>query len=157
MSYLQMENEGDEILQGLLSKFLRPGMKIVEVGCGSSDLIEKLERKYKIKGICVDPYGYGKKIVKIAAENIDDIGEKFDLIYLIRTLHHLNVDYFSKSAYLSLKKGGKMIIVDWKKGANTGVSERYFSLKEILALFRDFHVIEKGEGMWNFYLVLEKV
>ena len=156
MDYLEMENEGTEVLEKLISQFLRPGMKVAEIGCGSSTLIQEIERRYKVYGICIDPYGYGERIIPVPAENMHEIGEKFDVIYLVRSLHHLRVVDFSQSAYLSLKRGGKIIIVDWKKGVKTGVRENYFSLHEALSFFKHFAVVDKGEGIWNFYLVVEK-
>ncbi len=156
MNYPDMEAEGDSVLLSILSKFLHRDMEVLEVGCGTTDILTRLKRKYRIKGLCADPYGYGNDVIRVPAEEIERMKMKFDLIYLIRTLHHLNARKFASSSYSTLKKGGYLIIVDWKKGTDTGVPEKYFSLNQAIKIFSQFSMVEKGELKWNFYLVLEK-
>ena len=47
------------------------------------------------------------------------------------SLHHFNnKDLFVARAASVLKKEGVIIIVDWHKGVDAGMNEKYFSLKE---------------------------
>jgi len=51
-------------------------------------------------------------------------------------------------------KNGKIILVDWKKGVDTGIPEQYFSLEEVKEkVEKIFRIIEKGEGRFHFYIV----
>ncbi len=157
MGYLDMEREGDEILWRIISQLIQENMKIAEIGCGNTSLLNRICRKYKVDGICFDPYGYSKNIVRIEGERIDEYGEKYHLIYSIRSFHHLsNVEKFIKSSYLSLENKGYLVIVDWKKGVSTGVQERYYSVDEILPYFKKYFKIKHEEKQWNFCIVARK-
>ena len=49
---------------------------------------------------------------------------------------------------------GKLLLVDWKRGVNTGIHERYFSLDEVEKMVKkDFRILEKGEMDFHFYIV----
>ncbi len=86
-------------------------------------------------------------------EEIAKLNEKFDVIYSVMSLHHMDASIFLKEAIRTLNDDGKLIIVDWKKGVDTGIPEYYFSLNEVTAMMKDYEIIERGEEKYHFYVV----
>ena len=154
MEYEDMEEEGNRILWDLISRCIRKNMRIAEVGCGATSLLNKIRERFGVEGICFDPYSYGDGVVKLPGERIHEYGEKYNIIYTIRSFHHLtNIEKFIASSYKSLKEEGYLIIVDWKKGTDTGVPENYYSPREILPYFTRYFTVKWGVGKWNFYIL----
>ncbi|MCD6222527.1 MAG: hypothetical protein J7K12_02440 [Thermoplasmata archaeon] len=89
-------------------------------------------------------------------EDIAKLGKKYDVIYSVMSLHHMNAHLFLKEAIKALEEDGKLIIVDWKKGIETGVPEYYFSLDEVIAMMENYEIIEKGETRYHFYVVAKR-
>ncbi|KAA0004217.1 MAG: class I SAM-dependent methyltransferase [Thermoplasmata archaeon] len=147
----EMEKEGRNLLLKLLEK--HHGNKMLEVGCGSNELALLISKKFNSNVKCIDPYGYGKNIIKMRGEEIAKLNEKFDVIYSVMSLHHMDAFIFLKEAIKALNNNGKLIIVDWKKGVETGVPEYYFSLNEVIAMMKDYEIIDKGEKKHHFYVV----
>jgi len=50
---------------------------------------------------------------------------------------------------------GKFILVDWKKGTDTGVSERYYTLEDVATYLHEhnFKLIEQGTTPELFYVI----
>lgn len=149
-----MEEEGRKILLQLIEKY--HGRKILEVGCGNDKLISILSKKFDAIIKCVDPYGYGKNIIRMKGEEVSKLNEKFDVVYTLMSLHHMEASLFLKEASKVLNDDGKIIIVDWKHGTYTGVPEYYFSLGEVIEMMKDYEIIEKGITRYHFYVVGKK-
>jgi len=150
----QMEREGRKLLLHLIER--HDGKKMLEVGCGSDELAKSISKKFGASVECIDPYGYGKNVIRMRGEDIAKLGKKYDVIYSVMSLHHMNAHLFLKEAIKALEKDGKLIIVDWKKGIETGVPEYYFSLDEVIAMLKSYEIIEKGEARYHFYVVAKR-
>ena len=149
-----MEEEGRKILIKLLEK--HGGKKMIEVGCGNDELLKKISKIFGADVKCIDPYGYGENVIRMKGEEIAKINEKFDTIYTVMSLHHMDAMKFLKEAINALNEDGKIIVVDWKKGVDTGVQEYYFSLKEVLDMMVGYKIIDKGEKKYHFYVVAKR-
>ena len=150
-----MEREGRKLLMNLLEKYVEDGMELLEVGCGNGDIMEKVEENFGVEAICADPYGHGKNVFHVRAEELSSLGKKFDIVYSLQSLHHfLSLEKFLNEGRRIMRKNGKIILVDWKKGVDTGIPERYFSLEEVKEKVEKlFRIIERGEGEFPFYIV----
>lgn len=111
---------------------LENGIRLLDVGCGSANLIFEFARIFKnSKFVGVDPDVYGidhaNEIArdaglddKIAVENMGGeemtFQNEFDVVFMILTLHEMTpdvrLDVLTK-IHQALKKGGKLIIVDY--------------------------------------------
>jgi SAM-dependent methyltransferase len=68
---------------------------------------------------------------------MDQLAERFDLVYTRYTLHHLGAPRrFPEKARSVLCPDGILLIVDWVKGARTGVPERYLALQTVTGWVR---------------------
>jgi len=147
----KMEEEGRKLLLKLIEKYV--GKRMLEVGCGDDALLSFISKKFNATVKCIDPYGYGKNIIRMRGEEISKLDEKFDVVYTIMSLHHMDAKLFLEEAIKVLGNEGKIIIVDWKKGIETGVPEYYFSLDEVIQMMKNYEIIEKGEEKYHFYVV----
>ncbi len=162
---MEMEKEGDEFLENELKKFIKDGYRVCEIGSGYCYLLKELISRYKIKGYGVDPYGdelekENLKCFRLEAEKISSLKEDFDIIYSIRSFHHIKwPELFIEGAYKRLFPGGYLITVDWKWGTDTGINERYYSIPEIEEMYTDFgfKILTKEEGKYNFCITGKKV
>ncbi|RLD15195.1 MAG: hypothetical protein DRI28_01330 [Caldiserica bacterium] len=156
------EIEGYKDLFNLIEKVIKPGYTVLDVGCGDGDVLKFLEEEFKIEGVGIDPFcfyhrvGKNIKCIELSGENIDKIKEKFDIIYSINSLHHLNNHkLFLDKIKKVLKRKGFLILVDWKKGYDTGVRENYFSLEEIEGelIRRGIKIVESGTTVSHWYIL----
>jgi len=108
------------------AKFTRPGMKILDLGCGNGRLIELLkDRKIDYTGI-----DNSKELIGLAkgkypnqkflignALNLPFKNNSFDVIYSIAVFHHIPSKKlrlkFLKEARRVLKKDGKIVLTVW--------------------------------------------
>jgi SAM-dependent methyltransferase len=68
---------------------------------------------------------------------MDQLAEQFDLVYTRYALHHLGAPQrFPEKARSVLCPGGVLLIVDWIKGARTGVPERYLAPQTVAGWVR---------------------
>ena len=120
--------------------------RILDVGCGDAGLLIKIAKRNKSAELnCVDSeveyarsniekggYSHRIKCVDAKAERIPFKSHSFDFIYSLRSLHEFYdpVKVLGKIKRLLIPSGDIMII-DWKRGANTGVIERYYAEGEI--------------------------
>ena len=108
---------------------------ILEIGCGIGDFVRFLASKgLNVTGI--DPYaspekGINYRIERAYGENLPFEDGSFDAIVSMKTLHHTDAEKMLKEAHRVMKHEGIICISDWKKGANTGINEEYFSLEEV--------------------------
>ena len=162
---MEMEAEGNEMLKNELSKYIKTGDKVCEIGSGSCSQLKGLIEKYGIKGYGVDPYGIvvenqNPSCYKLEAEKLSSLGEKFNIIYSVRSFHHIQwPEIFLDEAFKSLEEGGLVITIDWKWGTKTGIHERYYSLSEMIELYESsgFKILKKIDGQYNFCITGQKM
>ena len=151
---------------GFISKYINllKDYTILDVGAGSGRFLTQLVEKYGIKGIGIDPYTHKYKdenieLVPLKAENVDKLKHKFDLVYTIHSFHHItNPEEFLRKLPLVLKPNGVFIIIDWKKGANTGIPERYYSREEFEFMLEKygFEIVEIRETTMEIFIAAKR-
>ena len=132
-----MEEEGERRLKLLLRRYYRKGDSILEIGSGSGELLRELARGYGGELWGVDPHiprrdVEGIVFADIPAEELSSLGRRFDLVFSIHSLHHFqDVDRFLIEMGEVLDPEGYCILVDFRRGAETGIPEHYYSLADI--------------------------
>ncbi len=115
--------------------------RVLEIGCGVGDFVKYLSsRGMHVTGI--DPYegleeGRNYRIMKAYAEDLPFADGEFDAVVSVRTLHHTDARTALTEIYRVLKENGTICISDWKKGAETGINEEYFSPTEVKNMLLD--------------------
>jgi SAM-dependent methyltransferase len=144
---------GQNEMLDLIARWLPPGGKVLDVGCGSGRMLAALTER-GISGFGIDPYARdSQRCRRLAAEEMDRLSELFDLVYTRYTLHHLDTPQrFPRNARSVLRPEGVLLIVDWVEGARTGVPEGYFALQTVVRWVREagFQVVRDevwGESM----------
>lgn len=132
----------------LIETWLPDGGKVLDVGCGRGGMLAALaERGIQAWGI--DPYVRDvEHCVRLAAEEMDELTERFDLVYTRYALHHLDAPrHFPENARSVLRPEGVLLIVDWAAGARTGFSEGYFYPPAVARWVREagFDVLSEDE------------
>ncbi len=154
-------SEAHDLARYLIGKYAGKARQILEVGCGSGAMLREMTQTLKASGCGIDPFVFesGEESVcfkPLKAQELTLLGRRFDLVYTVHSLHHFEkIPQFLRALEKALSWPGVFVLVDWKKGAQTGIPERYFSLKEITGLMKDFNfkLLEIGEAGDNFYLV----
>ncbi len=114
-----------------LKQSLEQGVKFLDIGCGSGNLIIQLAQTFsKSKFVGVNPDGFGieaaKKTIaklgleqRISLENIwgEDLTyiEEFDMATMVVTLHEISPEVRGKvveKAYRALKSDGQLLVLD---------------------------------------------
>ncbi len=163
------KNEAHQLCIDLIRKYFDTCQSILEVGSGNGELLRKLSAIYHAFSCGIDPkLGESDEGLihfrPLSAEELDKLSGKlcgeinlsFDLIYSVHSLHHFgNPKAFFRGVKHRLKKNGKLILVDWRKGAITGIPEEYYGLDEVAEWVERsrLHVIEKGIKERHFYLI----
>ncbi len=165
MSKLKFDASADahEMVRTLIGTFAGNVRTVLDVGCGSGEFLSRITQLLDAPGWGVDPFvsehAEGRAtFVPLKAERLEELKRRFDLVYSVHALHHFeNIRAFWNGLQHVLSWSGRFILVDWKKGAQTGIAESYFSLSDILLTIADFNfrIIDRGETEANFYLVAE--
>ena len=121
----------------LITTWLPPSGRVLDVGCGSGRMLTALAER-GISGIGIDPYASdAERCRRLRAEEMDQLADRFDLVYTRYTLHHLDAPQrFPEKVRSVLCPGGVLLIVDWVRGARTGVPERYLALQTVAGWVR---------------------
>jgi SAM-dependent methyltransferase len=137
---------GEGEMLDLIVRWLPPGGRVLDVGCGSGRMLNALAER-GIPGTGIDPYIRGiEGCLRLSAEEMAELSESFDLVYTRYTLHHLDWPRrFPENARAVLHPEGILVIVDWAKGARTGITETYFAPDTVARWVREagFEVLEE--------------
>lgn len=155
-----MKEDGNKILRTYFDRIVKPGYKVLEIGCGRCELLRELIGEYSITGVGIDPNAIEEKeerlaCISMSGEEISLLREQFDIIFSLHTFHHLSdQNKFLRGAKKTLSPHGELLIVDWKKGTDTGVAEQYFSLSEVRSAISQIGLSElfSGETEHHFYI-----
>jgi len=155
--------------ESYLPSLLERGQTIAELGCGNGFYCQYLQ-KYADKLYCVDSFcpalEEAKKKVTNAIFLCEDASKtsipsnSVDVVLLANSFHDMeNKDEVVKEIKRILKKGGKVIIIDWEK-KDTGFGPPLYvrmSEEEYLNFFKDFKLINKFKPTnYHYGLVLIK-
>jgi ubiquinone/menaquinone biosynthesis C-methylase UbiE len=137
----------DEDIIDIIVKNTFVDYKILEVGSSSGEMAFKIAERTGCTVYGVDSSNFavvsarGRAMIKGLSDKVifetkkaEDLNlptEFFDLVYTVRMLHETKTNEVLMEMYRVLKRSGRIIIVDWVKGAKTGISEQYFSPKEL--------------------------
>ncbi len=110
--------------------------RVLDVGCGEGRFLrDLLHQRPGVSAVGVDPYGLdresdGIRFLRLGAERLDGMLERFDLLVTSMSLHHFpDVASFLRAAWFVTRwQSGRLLIVDWKQGVDTGIPEAYFSI-----------------------------
>jgi SAM-dependent methyltransferase len=95
------------------NKYINRQFNILDFGCGSGELLELIQCKYKI-GVEINKISQNKLKKKkiIFVSKLNDIQKKFDTIFALSVIDHLQDPiYFIKKLANKLKKNGQLIII----------------------------------------------
>ncbi len=157
-----MDEEGNRILLNLISEFYDVRRDALEIGCGNGKMLKEIAEKFTLYIDCLDPYSFAAdksfKTIKLPAGEIRKLNKRYDIIYSIRSFHHIERQFdFIEGLKDSLAFNGVFVLVDWKKGFDTGIPERYFDMDTIVDIFQNagFDILSKGEGKSVFYIAVK--
>jgi 2-polyprenyl-3-methyl-5-hydroxy-6-metoxy-1,4-benzoquinol methylase len=129
---------GNKAVVEVIVELLPSGGRVLDVGCGGGHILRALAQR-GVKGIGIDPHPYGgAPCQRLHAEEINTLGEQFDLIYTLHALHEFETpEQFPREAREILRPGGVLLIMDWVRGAWTGARERYLATETVARWMAD--------------------
>ena len=112
--------------------------RVLEVGCGSGEVLKSLCKKTGCRGIGADPFvveSHGNpEFVSLKGEDIDRLDGKFHVIYTAKSMHHMSdVPKFLKNSRGLLEDRGVLLIADWKEGMYRGIDETYHNPIDVMS------------------------
>ena len=153
--------EAHDLCIKLIKENVKKCSAILEAGTGSGDMLRELSKSYNAISCGIDPYinetdeGF-VHFLPLGAEQLAKLPRLYDLIFTVHSLHHFtNPKTFLRGVEEKLSMNGRLIIVDWRRGAKTGVYEKYYSLEEITDWIGEynFKILEKGTVEKNLFIV----
>jgi len=131
----------DKLLASDYIKY-KPGQKILDIGCGSSDILNLFPGDVDYLGIDISPKYIEKAKIDFPNQNficsdfcsdLNDVpNESFDLVMAIGVIHHLNDDQAAllhDFAFRKLRPNGRLITLDGVYTNNTQSKAELFFLR----------------------------
>ena len=151
------------ILDLIKSLNLKPQAKVLDIGCGTGNILNALKSKHQIIGldeldesIIVNKLK-GIKVVKSDATKIPFDNESLDLVLILDVIEHIDDDkkVMSEINRVLKKKGYCLITVPafqslWGKDDVLSFHKRRYTKKSLLELSNEFKVVKLF--YWNFCL-----
>lgn len=142
----------EEDIIGVIVKNAFKGGKILEVGSGGGWMAIEIAQRTGciVYGVDSSHFATVRARARARARGLSDKAvfetqraeslsfprEFFDLVYTVKTLHETRTVGALREMHRVLKNGGKIILIDWVKGAKTWVHERYFTPEELEAMVK---------------------
>ncbi len=126
----------------ILTTIVRPSSVVLEVGCGTAEVLHALCKKTGCTGIGSDPFITPRPgnpaFYALKAEETGQIPMDFNVIYGTKSLHHVgDIPAFFRTAIAKLLPGGHLIIADWVAGMDRGFNETYLHPAKVLRMAMD--------------------
>ncbi len=145
-------------------RFIRKGDLVLDVGCGSGRFLAEIVESTGATGVGVDPYvdeyrGKNLKFFRMRAEDVHKLPFKFDVAFTVHSFHHFyDPVKFLKNVKKVLRRPGLLIIIDWIKGADTGIPERYYDEDEFRKMLQNagFRIEEVKRSPMEILIVSKK-
>ena len=120
----------------------------LELGCGYGDfMLRLLKMGFDVYGVDICSYcvkyannlfrdhGFSERCHVMDAESLSFHDDSFDFIYVIISLHEMDVKRVARENFRVLKEKGRFIDIDWAPWADTGAFEKYYSIEEVRQAF----------------------
>ncbi len=145
-------------------KYVKKGSTVLDVGCGSGRFLAELVEATGAVGVGIDPYvddysGKNLKFFRMRAEDVGKLKFIFDLVFTVHSFHHFYDPFkFLKNVRHVLKDSGLLLILDWIKGAKTGIPERYYDENELRTMLESmgFGIEDVKKTDMEIFIVLKK-
>ena len=128
----------DKVIEAL---HLKPGQVVADLGAGTGYFTVRLARAQvmpKVYGVDIEPSmvdyirqrlareGLKNVVAVQASEDNANLPERVDVVLIVDTYHHIgNRQAYFQRLGKSLKPGGRVAIIDFKKGAPDGPPEEF--------------------------------
>lgn len=104
------------LIVAVYSKWIKPGEKILDVGCGSGIVSQEVGSLLSVRVVGCDVRNYLKRKIEfkeIKNKNSLPFDDKsFDVVMINDTLHHMNFDDQRKTILEALRVGYKLVIFE---------------------------------------------
>ena len=137
----------DEEIVRVIEDLGSEGSKVLEVGFGSGRIAIEVARTtgFTVYGVESSRFavaqasdravvrGVSNRVIflKQLAESLSFPEAFFDLVYSVKALHETRAVESLREMHRVLRDEGKLVIIDWIKGAMRWTREHYFSPKEL--------------------------
>ena len=164
ISLSAMEEAGYRLLRQVVeTEISRGATRLLEAGSGDCALLQEWVNHFEVDATGIDPYSYPVQTEHlhchpIPAEEVNRLEGRFHLVFSVMSLHHFSeIRRFFRNLLQVIGWRGKLVLVDWKHGTNTGIPERYFSAAEVRDALREcgWEVRETREEEFHFRIQAE--
>ena len=112
-----LKRDKSRIFRQKIEKYIAPGKKVLDVGCGDGSFLETIKDRYECYGVEISDYlaelannRGGMKVRAGDFQSMDFEGQKFDAITLISIIEHVDdPEGTLKKCYELLNDGGVLI------------------------------------------------
>jgi 2-polyprenyl-3-methyl-5-hydroxy-6-metoxy-1,4-benzoquinol methylase len=150
------------LAQGWVSELIKPGSKVLDVGCFDGGFLTHLLARYDCYGIEIHPVASeraAKKGIKILAKDFFDLEGQFDLITAFDVIEHMQSPAaFLEKAAKYIRHGGMLIVstgnLDSKSFKFMGSRYWYCTIAEHISFISPFWV---SKSIGSNYRVIKQI